>query len=88
MTNSAGPEFVLSGGRVGTSMLNQAWSGDYWSSFAVSATANAYNLRVTSSGNVYPVDTTSKDRGLPLRCLAPPTPSTNYSLTPLDQTLC
>ena len=71
MTNSAGPEFVLSGYRSSTSMNLQGTRGFYWSSTAYSSATNAYNLNLINSGTVYPAyGSSNKYYGFSLRCLA------------------
>ena len=96
MTNSAGPEFVLGGYRINTTMGRQAERSYYWSNSANSLIAYAHTLYLVSSNLVNPTGQGDKYNSFSLRCLAvgrkgsdlpPPTPSTNYSLTPLDQTL-
>ena len=97
MTNPAGPEFVLGGNRFGPGVSGQGVFGDYWANTTYSSNSGAYYVYFNinqSAGYAYYY----KFDGMSLRCLAkgrtgssfsfPPTPSTNYSLTPLDQTLC
>ena len=71
MTNSAGPEFVLSGARSSTSTSSQGTYGLYWSSTAYSSAIYAYYLLLNSSGGtVGPAYGYDKYRGFSLRCLA------------------
>jgi len=70
LTDSTGPNLVLSGNRSSTSMRNQGTYGLYWSSTADSSALYAYNLRLDSSGAVYPAVYTNKYNGFSLRCLA------------------
>ena len=70
MTNSAGPEFVLSGLRYSTSMYYQGTYGYYWSSTAYSSATVAYLLSLGSSGAVNPANYYYEYGGFSLRCLA------------------
>ena len=69
MTNSAGPEFVLSGYR-GTSMRELGTYGNHWSSTAYSSATLAYGLSLVSNGTVGPAVNNYRYVGFSLRCLA------------------
>ena len=70
MTNSAGPEFVMSGRRIDTNMDEQTTYGYSWSNAAYTTDASAYDLVLNSAGAVHPAGQSGKHSGRPLRCLA------------------
>ena len=71
MTNTAGPHFILSGYRNGTSPYGQGTYGYYWSSSAYTSATNAYGLGLNGSNStVNPAYNRDKRYGFSLRCLA------------------
>ena len=71
MTDTAGPQFILSGGRGGTSPFDQGTLGRYWSSLAYADATFAYSLGLRGTNStVYPANNSYKLYGFSLRCLA------------------
>jgi len=71
MTDTAGPQFVLSGNRNDTSPGYQGTDGGYWSSAAYTSAILAYSLNLSGTNSaVYPVLRYGKYLGFTLRCLA------------------
>ena len=70
LTDSTGPNLVLSGYRGSTSVGGQGTFGFYWSSTAYSSATGAYGLYLNSSGAVEPARNYGKYFGFSLRCLA------------------
>ena len=71
MTDTAGPQFILSGDRDGTSPLLQGTHGYYFSSSAWTGATYAYLLYLYGPNSaVYPASRDVKRIGLSLRCLA------------------
>ncbi len=71
MTNTAGPHFILSGDRYGTSPYAQDTKGYYWSSLAYTSATSAYYLYLGGTDStVGPAGYGYKHFGFSLRCLA------------------
>ena len=70
MTDTAGPQFVISGRRGGTSPIYQGTLGLYWSSSASTSATRAYSLYLYDLGSaVNPADNLDERYGYSLRCL-------------------
>ena len=71
MQDSAGPHFILSGARFGTSPSVQGTEAFYWSSSADTSATVAYGLRLDGTySTVTPALSYYKRHGFTLRCLA------------------
>ena len=79
MTDTAGPHFILSGQRNGTSPDNQGRDSRYWSSLAYTSATLAYILGFYGTNSaVGPANGSYKSVGFSLRCLAQKSSTHSY----------